>query len=137
MTAFRTGYPSWGFAMTFARTAALCGFIATVPSLTCAQGLAPVALNSLSTTPRNILSAPVLDQNGRVLGQVQRVQTDQDGKPSAIAFRTADGRGIVVLSAAGVSYDGSVLIAGNDQPQIAAMEKPQRTATAISGTRLP
>ena len=116
--------------MTFARTAALCGFIAAIPSLTCAQELAPIALNSLSTTPANITSARVLDQNGRILGQVERIQTDQDGNPSAIAFRAADGRGTIVLAAAGVSYDGTVLIAGNDQPQIAALSQPQRTAAA-------
>jgi hypothetical protein len=114
--------------MTFARTAALCSFIAAIPSIACAQELAPVALNSLTSTPANITAARVLDQNGRVLGQVLRVQTDQDGKPSAIAFRAADGRGTIVLAAAAVSYDGSVLIAGNDQPQIAALTQPQRTA---------
>jgi hypothetical protein len=114
--------------MTFARTATLCGFITAIPGITCAQELAPVALNSLTAAPGNIASAKVMDQNGRVLGQVLRVQTDQDGKPSAIAFRASDGRGTIVLAAAAVSYDGSVLIAGNDQPQIAAMTQPQRTA---------
>jgi hypothetical protein len=119
--------------MTLARTAALCGFIAAIPSLTCAQepvsdAMAPVALNSLTATPGNIASAKVMDQNGRVLGQVLRVQTDQDGRPSAIAFRASDGRGTIVLAASGVSYDGSVLIAGNDQPQIAALTQTQRTA---------
>jgi hypothetical protein len=116
--------------MTFARTTALCGFIAAIPSLACAQELAPVALNSLTSPPGNIASANVMDQNGRVLGQVLRVQTDQDGRPSAIAFRASDGRGTIVLAAAGVSYDGSVLIAGNDQPQIAALTQLQRTAAA-------
>lgn len=114
--------------MPFARTAAFCGFIAAIPSLACAQDMAPVALNSLTAAPDNIVSARVVDQNGRVLGQVERVQTDQDGKPSAIAFRAADGRGTIVLAASGVSYDGSMLIAGNDQPQIAALTQPQRTA---------
>jgi hypothetical protein len=122
--------PYRGFVMTFARTAAFCGFIAAIPSLTCAQELAPVVLNSLTAAPDNIASARVLDQNGRVLGQALRVQTDQDGKPSAIAFRAADGRGTIVLAAAAVSYDGSVLIAGNDQPQIVALTQPQRTAAA-------
>jgi hypothetical protein len=114
--------------MAFARTAAICGFIAAIPGLACAQDLAPVALNSLTAMPANITAARVLDQNGRVLGQVLRVQTDRNGKPSAIAFRAADGRGTVVLAAAAVSYDGHVLIAGNDQPQIAALTRPQRTA---------
>ena len=108
--------------------AALCGLFVMVPALALAEDLAPVALNSLSTAP--VLKATqVQDQKGRLLGQAERIQTNQDGKPSALSFRTANGQ-IVVVGAAAVSYDGHVLTAGNDQPQIAALVEPQRTATA-------
>ena len=94
-----------------------------------AQELAPVALNSFSSVPRDIASAKVMDQNRDVIGQVLRVQTDQDGKPLALAFRaTKDGRSVVV-SAAAVSYDGHVLVTNSNQPQIAALfANPQRSA---------
>jgi hypothetical protein len=110
--------------MSLIRTTALCGLFAIIPTVSGAEALAPVALNSLSALPAQAASAKLLDQNGRLLGEVERIQTDQDGKPSALAFRTS--RGItVVISAAAVSYDGKVLIAGNDQPQIAAILQPQ------------
>jgi hypothetical protein len=122
--------------MSLIRTTALCGLLAvfSVPAWLSApawaEGLAPQALNSLSALPAQAASAKLFDQNGRLLGEVERIQTDQDGKPSALAFRTSRGI-IVVISAAAVSYDGKVLIAGNDQPQIAAILQPQlRTALA-------
>jgi hypothetical protein len=109
--------------------AALCGLFIVVPALACAEDMAPVALNSLSALPGKAASARVLDQNGRLLGQAQRIQTDQDGKPAALAFRAAQSGNTVVISAAAVSYDGNVLVASNDQPQIAALTGT-RTATA-------
>ena len=117
--------------MTLARTAVFCSLVAVIPGLACAQDMAPVALNSLSAAPTGIAAARVLDQQGRVLGQVERVQTDQDGKPAAVAFRAADGRGTIVLAASSVSYDGRELVAASDQPQLAGLESPAlRTATA-------
>ena len=113
------------------RAAALCGMFVIIPALSGAEALAPVALNSLSAAPARAESAKVLDQNGRLLGQVERIQADQDGKPSALAFRAAKDGSIVVISAAAVSFDGNVLIASNDQPQVAALLRPQlRTAVA-------
>ncbi len=93
------------------------------------QEMAPVALNSLSAAPAAMAAAKVLDQNGNVLGQVERVQADQYGKPSALAFHAAKTGKTVVISAAAASYDGKVIVASNDQPQIAALTQPQRTAT--------
>ncbi len=117
--------------MTLARTAAFCGLLTALPVLAQADDMAPVALNSLSAAPANIAAARVLDQQGHVLGKLQRIQTDQDGKPAAIAFTANDGRGTVVLAAAAVSYDGKELVAASDQPQIAALSRPQlRTAAA-------
>jgi hypothetical protein len=106
------------------RFAAVCGFFILVPTLALAEEMAPVALNSLSAVPSGAIQ--VLDQNGHLLGQVERIQTDQDGKPSAMAFRAGDKT--LVISAAAASYDGKVLIASNDQPQIAALTQAQRTA---------
>jgi hypothetical protein len=67
--------------------------------------IAPMALNSLSTTPANIANAPVMNQSGEVIGKVQRVVRDQDGKPAAISYVGKDGK-LVVVAAPAVSYDG-------------------------------
>jgi len=66
---------------------------------------------------------------GNVLGQVEQLATDQDGKPSALSIRAAKDGSTVVVSAAAVSYDGHTLVTSSDQPQIAALQ-PQRTAAA-------
>jgi hypothetical protein len=115
--------------MSLLRTTALCGMLVAFSALSGAEALAPVALNRLSGTPGAAASAKVLDQNGRLLGQVERIQTDQYGKPSALAFRAANGN-TVVISAAAVGFNGSVLVVSNDQPQIVALLQPQRTAAA-------
>ena len=110
------------------RFAALCGLFVFVPSLAWAEDLAPVALNSLSTAP-SLNATQVQDQKGRVIGQAERIQTDQTGKPSALAFKAANGS-IVVIAAPAVSYDGRVLTVASHEPQIAALTQPQRTANA-------
>lgn len=91
-----------------------------------AVDLAPVALNSLSTAP-DIASRPVMDQHGKVIGTAQAVQTDASGKPSAMSLRTPDGK-TIVLGAAAVSFDGRILVADSQEPQIAALAAA-RTAT--------
>jgi hypothetical protein len=108
--------------------AALCGLFVMVPALACAEDLAPVALNSLSSVPA-LNATQVQDQKGHLLGQAERILADQDGKPSALAFRAANGS-TVVIAAPAVSYDGHILTVSNDEPQIAALTQPQRTATA-------
>ena len=100
------------------RTFILCVLFIGAPAL--AEDMAPVALNSLSSTPAGAVSARVLDQNGHVLGRATAIQTDQYGKPAALAFRAANGN-TVVIGATAVSFDGSVLVADNQQPQIAAL----------------
>jgi hypothetical protein len=52
------------------RTFILCALFIGAPALACAEELAPVALNSLSSIPSGAASAKVLDQNGHALGQV-------------------------------------------------------------------
>jgi hypothetical protein len=68
-----------------------------------ADDFAPVALNSLSAAPSKIVAAPVLDQNGAVIGTVRAIATDQDGKPSALSY--VAGNRIMVVAAPAVSYD--------------------------------
>ncbi len=69
-----------------------------------ADDLAPVALNSLSAAPAKIAAAPVLDQNGTVIGRVRAIVTDQDGKPAAMSYVAGDRR-LAVIAAQAVSYD--------------------------------
>ena len=42
---------------------ALCGFLLFAPALAQADDMAPTALNSLSSAPAALASAPVMDQN--------------------------------------------------------------------------
>ena len=94
------------------------------------RDMAPAALNSFSSVPAAVTSAQVLDQNGHVLGKVERVQADQNGTPAAVSFRAANSGQTVVVAAAAVSFDGRVLITSSDQPQIAELIKqPTRTAS--------
>ena len=108
--------------------AALCGLFIMVPTMAWAEDLAPVALNSLSTAPP-LNATQGQDQKRLVLGQAERIQTDQNGKPSALAFRATNGS-TVIIAAPAVSYDGRMMTVADDEPQIAALTQPQRTATA-------
>ena len=63
------------------------GALVLAPALTHAEDMAPAALNSFSSVPAALTSAQVLDQNGHVLGKVERVQADQNGTPAAVSFR--------------------------------------------------
>ena len=108
----------------------LFGALALMPALTHAEDMAPAALNSFSSVPATLTSAQVLDQNGQVLGKVERVQTDQNGMPAAVSFKAASDGRTVVVAASAVSFDGRVLITSSDQPQIAELVKaPTRTAS--------
>ncbi len=113
--------------MSMLRFAVLCGPLVLISALASAEDLAPMALNGLSQTPK-LESMSVSDQQGHAVGTVERIQADQYGKPSALAIRTAAGN-TVVVSAAAVSYDGRTLVTSSDQPQIAALTQPQRTAS--------
>lgn len=96
-----------------------------------AEDLAPMALNSLSAAP-TVAARPVMDQHGKQIGTAQAVQLDAFGKPAAMSLRTADGR-TIVLGAAAVSYDGHMLVADSQEPQIAALAQNQtQTRTAAN-----
>lgn len=68
--------------------------------------LAPVALNSLSSAPAKIAAAPVLNQDGKRIGKVKAVVTDQDGHPAALSYVTEADRRLMIVAAPAVSYDG-------------------------------
>jgi hypothetical protein len=102
-----------------ARAMLLCVLL-VLPAAAGADELAPVALNSLPSPPSNVASLKVMDQNGHVIGQALRIQTDQKGHPAALAFRANDGS-TVVIPASATGFDGHILVASNDQPQIAAL----------------
>ncbi|HEY4075831.1 MAG TPA: hypothetical protein VGM26_02765 [Rhizomicrobium sp.] len=114
--------------MGLVRITILCALFMIIPTLAYAEDLAPVALNSLSAPPANIATIKVFDQHGRLLGQAEKIQTDQSGKPLALSFRATNGS-TINLSAAAVGFDGKVMVA-EDQPQISALTQPQHTATA-------
>lgn len=80
--------------------------------------LAPVALNSLTTTPARLTSASVLDQNGAVIGKVRAVVTDQDGRPSALSY--VEGKRLLVIAAPAVSYDAekNIVVADTSQARL-------------------
>lgn len=95
-----------------------------------AETMAPTALNSLTAAP-NVAAAQVMDQHGRVIGTAPRIQTDHEGKPAAMAFTAANGT-TVVLGASAVSFDGSVLVADSEQPQIVALNNNPQLRMAVN-----
>ena len=106
----------------------LYGLVVLAPTLAHAEGLAPMVLNGYSAPPK-LASSEVVDEHGRLVGHVEKVLTDQDGKPSAVSLKPVGGGPVVVVSASAASYDGRNLITTSEQPQIAAILARQlRTA---------
>ncbi len=90
-----------------------------------------MVLNGYSAPPK-LASSEVVDEHGRLVGYVEKILTDQDGRPSALSLRPAGGGARVVVSASAASYDGHNLITTSGQPQIAAILARQpatKTAT--------
>jgi len=83
-----------------------------------ADDMAPVALNSLTIAPARLTAAPVLDQNGAVIGKVRAVVTDQDGRPSALSY-VANNR-LLIIAAPAVSYDAqkNIVVADTSQARL-------------------
>jgi hypothetical protein len=69
------------------------------------QDLAPMALQSYTTPPANIVSAKVFDQRGNMVGSVKGIATDAAGKPAAISIQPANGEPLRVVAAGDASYD--------------------------------
>jgi hypothetical protein len=84
------------------------------PVIVGAENLAPMALNSLPAPPAKIASAQVQNLHGQVIGRVEKVATDQTGKPSAISVMTPEG--ITVVAAQAASYDEARNLVFTDQP---------------------
>ena len=88
-----------------------------------------MVLNGYSAPPR-LASSEVLDERGRLVGHVEKILTDQDGKPTALSLKPVGGGPVVVVSASAASYDGRNLITTSGQPHIAViLARQQRTAT--------
>jgi hypothetical protein len=85
--------------------------------------LAPMALNSLSAPPDKIAYAGVVDDKGTLVGAVQRIELDANGKPSKVEFALLGTERIVALDSSKFGYDESnnVLTAGLDKSQIAQL----------------
>jgi hypothetical protein len=83
-----------------------------------AEDFAPVALNSFTAAPAKIVTAPVRDLNGNVIGKVRGVATDQDGRPSAISY--LNGQQLLVIAAPAVSYDAqkNIVVADTSKAQL-------------------
>lgn len=113
--------------MTF-RAALLSSLLFVSPALADADDIAPVALNSFSAPPSNLVGAKVLDQHGHLLGRVTQVQADAGGRPAALAFKPPTGKDVVVVSAAATSFDGATVVADDSQPQIAALTRTRVAA---------
>lgn len=64
-----------------------------------------MALNSFTTPPYRLASAEVETPKGQVIGHVEQVITDAQGKLSALAVASA--QGTVTVAANAASYDPS------------------------------
>lgn len=85
-----------------------------------AEDLAPVALNSLPASPRNIASAKVENLHGQVIGHVVQVATDQSGKPAAISVAASDGIKVVAAQAASYDEGRNTVFTDLPMPQVAS-----------------
>ena len=85
-----------------------------VPVIAGAEDLAPMALNSLPAPPAKITTAQVENLHGQMVGRVDKVATDQSGKPSAISVITPEG--LKVVAAQSASYDETRNLVFTDLP---------------------
>jgi hypothetical protein len=92
-----------------------------------APNFAPIALNSLSSPPDKIATAKVVDDGGTVVGAVQKVDLDANGKPTKVEIALLGSDRIVALDSSSLSYDQSnnVVTAGLDKGQIAQLPPAQ------------
>jgi hypothetical protein len=68
------------------------------------DSIAPMVLNGYSKFPRKIGTAPVYDLYGHRVGQIQKLDGDPTGKPTALEIWLPSGR-TVTVEASDVSYD--------------------------------
>jgi hypothetical protein len=93
---------------------------AAILLLTCAATSAPVALKSLSNPPGKIATARVVDEKGIMVGAVQRVELDINGRPSNLEFALLGTEQIIAPHSSNFSYDErkNALVARLDKSQI-------------------
>jgi len=107
------------------QTAALDGTLAAAKSASKADAvaMAPMALNSLTNPPAKIATAPVADQNGTVVGAVQKVILDAAGKPVHLDIALLGSGRVVALDSGRLSYDmtNNVVTAALDKSQLAQL----------------
>jgi hypothetical protein len=72
-----------------------------------AEQFAPQALNSFSVTPEKIHTAQVFNQEGQAIGTVQRVATDQSGKPVQLDIALYRNGAVISVSAVDASYEAA------------------------------
>jgi len=79
---------------------------AAAPTMPVETATASGTLSSLINPPSKIATANVLDNTGKTIGSVQRVEVSPEGKPTKVAVALTGQTGkVVVLDAAAVSYD--------------------------------
>jgi hypothetical protein len=87
----------------FKMTLAVVGvLVLTVPCY--AADFAPMALNGYSFVPKQLRTAVVVDQNGKAIGIVERVEADGSGKPLSLEIMFPGGREHQIPAAL-ASYD--------------------------------
>ena len=83
--------------------------------------MAPMALNSYTSAPRNIGSANVLDLNGDLIGRVQKLDLDPAGKPQGLEVLLTGSSRTINVVAYNVSYDEqqNIVTVGLDKQEVA------------------
>jgi hypothetical protein len=101
--------------------------ICAAPVVARADGIAPMALNSVGAVPAKITGAQVMDMHGVTVGSVMRIETDAMGKPLRADVSLTGGR-TIFIDASAMSYDESanILVTAMDQKQLAQMAQQPR-----------
>ena len=94
---------------------------ATGPDISANSSSGFIALNSLPNPPTLLATANVADAKGTVVGAVQKVVMDADGKPSKVNVTLLGSNAVVAVDASQFNYDQghNVLMAQLDAQQIA------------------
>jgi len=96
--------------------------LSMVPLGAMADGLAPMALNSIATVPPQIVGAKVVDPKGVAVGSLVRVMTDAKGKPLQADIALTGGHTIVLqASALGYDQNANLVVTAMDQAQLAQL----------------
>ena len=95
-----------------------------VPVPAFAQEFSPMALAGFSVVPYRLKSAVVFGQDGKAVGIVQRVETDDTGRPTSVEVLEPGGA-VMLVPSSSASYDS---IANE-----VIVEPPVKTALVPSG----